>query len=107
MLRARVAEQADVTIAELRTWVAREHGASVSHPVMWHTLARLGLTLKKAAPRGRTGPRCSPSSMQAEDLDAQALPAEIARREALTAKLDAAPGIARQKRRQPLHLPLA
>lgn len=47
-LRARVAEQADATIAELRAWVAREHGVSVSHPVMWHTLARLGLTLKKS-----------------------------------------------------------
>src|SRR5690242_14980226 len=33
-LRARVAEQADATIAELRAWVAREHRVSVSHPVM-------------------------------------------------------------------------
>ena len=73
-LRARVAEQADATIAELRAWVAREHGVAVSHPVMWHTLARLGLTLKKSAsarpsrtaptsPRpGATGRRCNPSS---------------------------------------------
>jgi transposase len=71
-LRARVAEQADASIAELRAWVAREHGVTVSHPVMWHTLARLGLTLKKSgsarpsktAPmlpkRARPGPRCSP-----------------------------------------------
>jgi len=29
--RARVAEQADETIAELRAWVPREHGVSVSH----------------------------------------------------------------------------
>lgn len=54
-LRARVAEQADATIAELRAWMAREHGVSVSHPVMWETLRRLGLTLKKAPPRGRAG----------------------------------------------------
>jgi transposase len=56
-LRARVAEQADATIGELRTWVGREHGIAVSHPVMWSTLARLGLTLKKTVARGRTGPR--------------------------------------------------
>ena len=72
-LRARVAEQADASIAELRAWVAREHGVTVSHPVMWHTLASLGLTLKKSgsarpsktAPmlpkRAKPGPRCSPS----------------------------------------------
>lgn len=46
-LRARVAAQADATITELRAWVMREHGVSVSHAAMWETLARLGLTLKK------------------------------------------------------------
>lgn len=55
-LRRRVAEQADATIAELRTWVAREHGVTVSHPVMWKTLVQLGLTLKKTTARGRAGP---------------------------------------------------
>jgi transposase len=35
VLRARVAAQADATIAELRAWMAREHGVTVSHPVMW------------------------------------------------------------------------
>jgi len=54
-LRARVADQADATIAELQAWVAREHGVQVSYAVMWVTLARLGLTLKKTAARGRTG----------------------------------------------------
>jgi transposase len=54
-LRARVAEQADATIAELRAWVAREHGITVSHPVMWKTLVQLGLTLKKTAARRRAG----------------------------------------------------
>jgi transposase len=45
VLRARVAEQADATIAELRGWMAQQHGVTVSHPVMWQTLGRLGLTL--------------------------------------------------------------
>ena len=75
VLRARVAEQTDATIAELRAWIAREHGVVVSHPVMWETLRRLGLTLKKSASMrpsriGRTLPRravrgasCNQSSM--------------------------------------------
>jgi transposase len=50
VLCARVTEQqGDVTIAELRTWILREHGVSISHAVMWKTLARLGLTLKNSA----------------------------------------------------------
>jgi transposase len=77
VLRARVAEQADATIAELRAWVLREYGVLVSHAVMWKALARLGLTLKKNASarpsrtvrilpkRAATGPRCSPSLMRA------------------------------------------
>ena len=76
-LRARVAEQADATIAELRAWMLRQHGVSVSHAVMWKALARLGLTLKKSASgrpsrtarilpkRAMPGPHCSPSSMRA------------------------------------------
>ena len=56
VLRARVAAQADATIAELRSWMAEQHGVTVSHPVMWETLGRLGLTLKKTPPRGRAGP---------------------------------------------------
>src|SRR5579863_9620876 len=47
VLRARVAEQADATIGELRAWMAQDHGVVVSHPVMWETLRRLELTLKK------------------------------------------------------------
>ena len=46
-LRARVAAGADATLAELRAWALAEHGVRVSQPVMWKTLARLGLTLKK------------------------------------------------------------
>jgi transposase len=55
VLRARVGEQSDATIAELRAWMAQEHGVAVSHPVMWETLRRLGLTLKKASPCGGAG----------------------------------------------------
>lgn len=57
VLRGRVAEQTDATIAELRAWMVREHGVVVSHPVMWETLRRLNLTLKKSgsARRSRTG----------------------------------------------------
>lgn len=73
-LRARVAEQVDATIAELRAWIAQVHGVVVSHPVMWETLRRLGLTLKKSAfarpsrtaptspRRAPRGSPCSPSS---------------------------------------------
>jgi transposase len=65
VLRARVAAQADATIAELRAWMAEQHGVTVSHPVMWETLGRLGLTLKKSASArpsrtGRTSPRRAP-----------------------------------------------
>jgi transposase len=71
-LRARVAEQADATIAELRAWVRREHGIAVSHPVMWKTLARLGLTLKKTLTCGRTGPRrCRRSTRRMGRADAR------------------------------------
>ena len=56
-LRAWVAEHSDATISELRAWVAGEHGIAVSYPVMWKTLARLGLTLKKTPASCRTRPR--------------------------------------------------
>ena len=56
-LRARVAAGADATLAGLRAWVLAEHGVRVSQPVMWKTLARMDLTLKKTAARGRAGPR--------------------------------------------------
>ena len=57
-LRARVAAECDATVAELRAWAPAEHGIQVSHPVMWTTLARLGLTLTKSgcARPSRTGP---------------------------------------------------
>ena len=56
-VRARVAAGADATLAELRAWVLAEHGVRVSQPVLWKTLARMGLTLRKTAARGGAGPR--------------------------------------------------
>jgi len=56
-LRGWVAAHSDATIAELRAWVGSEHGIAVSYPVMWKTLARLGLTLKKTPASRRTRPR--------------------------------------------------
>jgi transposase len=72
-IRARVAASPDMTIAELRDWLRTARGISVSHAVMWETLKRLGLSLKKRpsmppsknAPmsplRARNGVSCSPS----------------------------------------------
>jgi transposase len=71
-IRARVAAVPDMTIAELRDWLRTARGISVSHAVMWETLKRLGLSLKKRpsmlpsknAPmsplRARNGVSCSP-----------------------------------------------
>ena len=56
-VRERVLEQRDATMAELRTWVLGEHGVWLSLASVWTTLARLGLTLKKTAARGRAGSR--------------------------------------------------
>lgn len=36
------------TLDELRAWLRDVHGMSVSMGLMWNTLARLGLTLKKS-----------------------------------------------------------
>jgi hypothetical protein len=47
-IRAEVARRPDATLEELRAWLLREHGVSASMGLMWNTLARLGLTLKKS-----------------------------------------------------------
>jgi len=72
-IRARVAAVPDMTIAELRDWLRTARGISVSHAVMWETLKRLGLSLKKrpstppsksapmSPPRARNGVSRSPS----------------------------------------------
>ena len=47
-IRAEVARRPDATVEELRAWLPRENGVSASMGLMWNTLARLGLTLKKS-----------------------------------------------------------
>ena len=61
-LCAQVKADCDTTLAELRTWVAAEHDVAVSGKVMWKTVHRLGLTLKRSrgtqpSRRARTWPR--------------------------------------------------
>ena len=46
-IMAEVGRRPDLTITELREWLEGEHDVSISHSVMWTTLKRLGLTLKK------------------------------------------------------------
>jgi transposase len=53
VIRAKVAARPDATIAELRTWLCTEHKVSVSNGLMWATLRRLDLRLKKS----RSGPQ--------------------------------------------------
>lgn len=50
------------TLADLRAWLSRTHGVSVSTGTMWRRLRQLGLTLKKSrsAPPSRRA-RTSPS----------------------------------------------
>jgi transposase len=47
-IRAEVAKRSSATVAELRAWLASEHGAVVGHAAMWRALDRLGLTRKKS-----------------------------------------------------------
>jgi transposase len=47
VLKARVADVPDATLAELTAWVHAELGISLSITAMWTRLRRLGLTLKK------------------------------------------------------------
>jgi transposase len=62
-LRARVAEEPDITLAELQSWLLAEHAMKVSVGCLWKQLRRLGLTLKKkvAARRRTTARRCRKS----------------------------------------------
>ena len=46
--RARVAEEPDITLAELQNWFLTEHATRVSVGCLWKQLRRLGLTLKKS-----------------------------------------------------------
>ncbi len=70
VLRARAATHADGRLAELRAWVAAEHGVLVSHQVMWRTLRQLDLTLKESRSTrpnstGRMWPKPAPPGVQA------------------------------------------
>jgi len=47
MIFTHVQRHQDATLDELRAWLREAHGISVSMGLMWNTLARLGLTLKK------------------------------------------------------------
>jgi transposase len=62
-IAAEVALRPDVTLDELRAWLAEAYQVTASLGLMHKTLARLGLTLKKsrAGRKSRTG-RTSPSS---------------------------------------------
>jgi len=42
-----VSQHRDATLDELRAWLREVHGVSTSMGLMWNTLSRLGLTLKK------------------------------------------------------------
>lgn len=69
-IRAEVAVRPDVTLAELRRWLAQTHATTASDGLMHATLARLGLTLKKSrctrpGRRAQTWPRPGSSGASA------------------------------------------
>lgn len=55
-IRARVAAKPDATIGELRAWLRTERQVLVSGGVVWRTLAKLKLALKKVVAGCRTRP---------------------------------------------------
>jgi transposase len=50
-----VAATPDTTLAELKVWLLEAHGVEASTTLIWETLAKLDLTLKKDVARLRTG----------------------------------------------------
>lgn len=46
-IAAQVRAKPDTTLNELRAWLRETHGVVASMGLMWNTLVRLGLTLKK------------------------------------------------------------
>jgi transposase len=72
-IRAKLAAEPDLTISELRQWLKAEHGVLASHSVVWITLDRLDLTLKKRA-RARPS-RIDRTSLRHGRLGASASPA--------------------------------
>lgn len=55
VLRARVTEVKDVTLAELQTWLRETHGIKICIGALWNALQRMGLSFKKKRARSRTG----------------------------------------------------
>jgi|SRR5581483_6339752 len=54
-IAAQVRAHPDATLEELRQWLFETHGVRASMGLMWNTLERLELTLKKTLARGRAG----------------------------------------------------
>jgi transposase len=55
LLRARIAEVPDATLAELQSWLRETHGIKVCIGALWNGLRRMALSLKKKRLRSRTG----------------------------------------------------
>lgn len=55
LLRARVAEVPDATLAELRSWLQEMHAIKISVGALWNALERLELSFKKKRARQRAG----------------------------------------------------
>lgn len=53
LLRVRVAEVKDATLAELQSWLREAHGIQICLGALWNTLRRMGLSFKKKRARGR------------------------------------------------------
>jgi len=62
-LRARVAAEPDITLAELQAWLLAERKVNVSIGCLWNRLKFLKLPLKKVGASRRAGSlRCGPSA---------------------------------------------
>jgi transposase len=67
-----VERRPSATLAELRAWLLREHGVSLSTGTMWRAVRKLGLTLKKSrsAPPNRRAPTSQPHVTNGEHCSA-------------------------------------
>lgn len=55
LLRERVGEVPDATLAELQVWLLDVHGIKICIGALWNTLRRMGLSFKKKRARDRAG----------------------------------------------------
>jgi transposase len=53
LLRAWIGEKPDLTLAEMRERLAREHDVAIREPALWHQLNKWGLSYKKNSTRQR------------------------------------------------------